>query len=136
MAEADQSGASAVPRVNATSTPRVNARSTTREVLLTDAAARDLDELYAAAFARGGSTEATQILDRIQVLMDGLAEETVTEAPLPELSELGILSARQHVTAEGLRVVYRASEESVTVVLLAPLGRSFQSLLERRLLDA
>lgn len=136
MAEADRSGARAVPRVDAGSTHRANSRSSPRDVLLTDAAARDLDELYAAAFARGGPTEATQILDRIQVLVDGLAEETLTEAPLPELSELGILSARQHVTADGLRVVYRPSEESVTVVLLAPLGRSFQSLLERRLLDA
>jgi hypothetical protein len=42
-------------------------RRMTRAVWLTDGAARDLDELYAAAYDRGGSAAADRFLDRIQV---------------------------------------------------------------------
>jgi len=107
-----------------------------RTVLLTDDAARDLDEWYAAAYARGGSAEATAVLDRIQVVVNGLVEAALTDEPLPELRLLGVLEERQHITDDGLRIVYRVSDERVVVVLIAPVKRSFQSLLERRLLDA
>lgn len=107
-----------------------------RKVLLTDGAARDLDEWYAAAYARGGPSEATNILDRIQVVLEGLAGTELDDEPLPELRQLGVVDERQQVTADGLRVVYRVSDERVVVVSIAPVKRSFQSLLERRLLDA
>lgn len=106
-----------------------------RPVMLTDGAARDLDEWYAAAYARGGATEATRILDRIEVVMRTLAEGTTREETVPELRQLGRRAERQVVTDEGLRVVFRPSTERVLVVLLAPVRRSFQALLERRLLD-
>ncbi|MBX3139889.1 MAG: type II toxin-antitoxin system RelE/ParE family toxin [Trueperaceae bacterium] len=104
-------------------------------MMLTDGAARDLDEWYAAAYARGGATEATRILDRIEVVMRTLAEGTTREETVPELRQLGRRAERQVVTDEGLRVVFRPSAERVLVVLLAPVRRSFQALLERRLLD-
>jgi toxin ParE1/3/4 len=107
-----------------------------RQVLLTDGAARDLDEWYAAAYARGGPSEATRILDRIEVVIERLSAGEVRDEPLPELQELGITQERQLVTDDGLRVVYRVLGERVVVVLLAPSKRSFQSLLQRRLLDA
>ena len=52
-------------------------------VYLTDAAARDLDELYAGAYERGGRTRATSILDRIEVIMRSLAEGALAAAPVP-----------------------------------------------------
>jgi len=107
-----------------------------RQVLLTDGAARDLDEWYAAAYARGGSTEADRALDRVEAVVARLGTGTARDEALPELRELGIRDVRQVVTEDGLRVVYRARGERVVVVLLAPLRRSFRSLLERRLLDA
>lgn len=107
-----------------------------RQVLLTDGAARDLDEWYAAAYARGGPSEATLTLDRIEVVMERLSAGEVRDERIPELQELGITQERQLVTDDGLRVVYRVSGERVVVVLLAPAKRSFQSLLQRRLLDA
>lgn len=107
-----------------------------RQVLLTDGAARDLDEWYAAAYACGGSTEADRALDRVEAVVARLATGTARDEALPELRELGIRDVRQVVTEDGLRVVYRARGERVVVVLLAPLRRSFRSLLERRLLDA
>ncbi len=103
--------------------------------MLTDGAARDLDEWYAAAYARGGATEAARILDRIEVVMRTVAEGAAREEPVPELRRLGRRAERQVVTAEGLRVVFRPSPERVLVVVLAPVRRSFQALLERRLLD-
>jgi len=107
-----------------------------KPVLLTDGAARDLDEWYAAAYARGGASEATQILDRIEVVLGSLAEGSVREEPLPELRPLGKLAERQVVTDDGLRVVFRSGDEQVLILMIAPVKRSFQALLERRLLDA
>lgn len=107
-----------------------------REVLLTDGAARDLDEWYAAAYARGGFAEANRILDRIEVLFDALADGSARGEALPELRQIGRQSERQVVSADGLRVVFRPGTQRVLVVLIAPLRRSFQALLQRRLLDA
>lgn len=105
-----------------------------RHVLLTDGAARDLDEWYAAAYARGGAGEATKVLDRVEEVLEALAQRALRE-PLPELRRLGRLTERQVVTDGGLRVVFRPTEDRVLVVLIAPVKRSFQALLERRLLD-
>ena len=116
-------------------------------MLLTDDAARDLEDWYAAAFARGGDTAADLILDRVQDVFDRLASAAAAgdgdsptlalrHEPVPELRQLGLLSERQHVTADGLRVIFREEAQRVVVVLVAPVERSFQSLLERRLLDA
>lgn len=107
-----------------------------RRVLLTDGAARDLDEWYAAAFARGGPGEAKEVLDRVELVMARLAAGEARDEALPELRELGLTTERQVVTDDGLRVVYRVQGDEVVVVLLAPARRSFQSLLQRRLLDA
>ncbi len=106
------------------------------DVLLTDGAARDLDEWYAAGYARGGPAEATRTLDLVEVVLQGLSAGEARDEPLPELRELGMLEARQVVTDDGLRVVFREREGRLVVVLLAPAARSFQSLLQRRLLDA
>lgn len=120
-----------------------------RQVLLTDDAARDLEDWYAAAYARGGEQLATRILDRVQDVIASLANvpsagspsgspaaAPLRHEPVPELRQLGVQSERQHVTEDGLRLVFREHEQRVVVVLIAPVERSFQSLLERRLLDA
>lgn len=104
-------------------------------VHLTDAAARDLDELYAGAYERGGAQEATSILDRIEVMIRALAEGTARATTLPLLDRLGAVPVRQHVSRDGLRVVFRRDGERLAVVLIAPANRSFQSLLERRVLE-
>lgn len=106
------------------------------DVMLTDGAARDLDEWYAAAYARGGSNEATRILDRIQDVLESVGNGSRRDEPLPELRQLGRHGERQVVTPEGLRVVFKREEERVLVVLMTPVSRSFQALLLRRLLDA
>ncbi len=105
------------------------------QVLLTDGAARDLDELYAAAYDRGGGSRADLFLDRIQDVLTSLEATPERGRPLPELKRLGIATGRQQ-RDDDLRVLYRLHEEAVLVVAIAPVERSWQALLQRRLLDS
>ena len=104
-------------------------------VLLTDGAARDLDELYAEAYDRGGVVVADRILDRIQVCFERIAEEAPNGRTLPELHRLGLDDGR--VLRDGeLRFVYRLRMADALLVLIALERRSMQSLLQRRMLDS
>lgn len=106
-----------------------------RLVWLTDGAARDLDELYAAAYDRGGPAMADQFLDRIQTLFSALAEEEAPGSSLPELRRLGLHDGR--VVRDGpLRVLYRLRDADALLVMIAEQSRSMQSLLQRRMLDS
>jgi toxin ParE1/3/4 len=104
-------------------------------VLLTDGAARDLDELYAEAYDRGGAAAADQFLDRIQVCLERLAEEAPNGRTLPELHRLGLDDGRV-LRDDDLRFVYRLRMTDALLVLIAHERRSMQSLLQRRLLDS
>jgi toxin ParE1/3/4 len=106
----------------------------TRAVLLTDAAARDLDELYAAAYERGGGPSADLFLDRIQDSIERLAAAAEGGDPLPELRDLGLRDDLQ-LRGGPHRIVYRVRGDEVHVVLIAPWARSLQSLLKRRMLE-
>ena len=104
-------------------------------VLLTDGAARDLDELYAAAYDRGGAPRADLFLDRIQDALSRLEAVPEVGRPLPELQRLGLADGRQLRDVE-LRLLYRVRADAVLVVAIAPAERSWQALLQRRLLDS
>jgi len=106
-----------------------------RAVLLTDGAARDLDELYAAAYDRGGAVQADRLLDRIQIAFERLAMDAASGQPPPELGRLGLDDGLQLRDGD-LRFVYHLREADIVLVLIAPEGRSMQSLLQRRLLDS
>ena len=103
-------------------------------VLLTDGAARDLDELYAAAYDRGGAPAADLFLDRIQVVLTRVGAAPEAGHPVPDLQRLGLTDGRQVREGE-LRLLYRAREDAVLLVAIAPAERSWQALLQRRLLD-
>jgi toxin ParE1/3/4 len=104
-------------------------------VLLTDGAARDLDELYAAAYDRGGRVRADLFLDHIQVALTELGGKPGRGAPLPELQRLGLTDGH-HLLDGDLRWVYRVREDAVLIVAIAPRARSWQALLQRRMLDS
>lgn len=106
-----------------------------RTVLLTDGAARDLDEVYATAYDQGGADEANRMLDRIEVAFEWLQDRAERGEPLVALRELGMRDARQ-LRLEGVRMVYRVLDEDVQVVSLVQRDRSIQALLQRRMLDA
>ncbi|MFI4915695.1 MAG: type II toxin-antitoxin system RelE/ParE family toxin [Phycisphaerales bacterium JB060] len=105
-----------------------------RTVLLTDGAARDLDEAYATAYDRGGTTEADLFLDRIQDVLRRLGAREEAGVPMPELARLGLQGALQLRFGDD-RLVYRVQADEVRVALIAPASRSMQALLTRRLLD-
>lgn len=104
-------------------------------VLLTDGAARDLDELYAAAYDRGGAPRADLFLDRIQNVLTSLEAMPAPGHPIPELQRLGLTDGRQQRDGD-LRLLYRLRVDAVLVVAVAPVERSWQALLQRRLLDS
>ena len=104
-------------------------------VLLTDGAARDLDELYAEAYDRGGAVVADRFLDRIQVCLERIVEEAPNGRTLPELHRLGLDDGRVMRDGE-LRFVYRLRMADALLVLIAHERRSMQSLLQRRMLDS
>ena len=106
-----------------------------RPVLLTDGAARDLDELYAAAYDRDGADGATRILDRISVAFEWLVERADHGEAIADLRRLGMQDARQ-LRMDDVRVLYPLLPDEVHVVAIAPPARSMQALLERRTLDA
>ncbi len=106
------------------------------QVLLTDGAARDLDEWYAAAYARGGHLAAARSLERIGSVLEGISSGRLRDESLPELRYLGRHLERQVVTDDGLKIVFRRDADRLLVVLIEPVNRSYQTLLERRLLDA
>jgi toxin ParE1/3/4 len=106
-----------------------------RPVLLTDGAARDLDELYAAAYDRRGAPGADLFLDRIQDALTRLGIDPDLGRPLPDLQRLGLADGRQLRDAD-LRLLYRLRTDAVLVVAIAPSERSWQALLQRRLLDS
>ena len=110
----------------------------TYEVLLSDDAARDLDELYAAAFSRSLRRGSEGDLEGFLGLVSGLFE-SLSDAPergriAPELADVG-LSEYLEVRSGDVRVVYTFDGETVVVLLLAGAGRSMQQLLQRRLLE-
>ncbi len=104
-------------------------------MLLTDAAARDLDELYFAAHERHGGGPADRILNQIRSSLGRIAANPDAGAPPPELRALGMRDARE-VRSDGHRIVYRLRTDGAHVVTIAAEARSMQSLLQRRMLDA
>jgi plasmid stabilization system protein ParE len=101
-------------------------------VWVTDAAARDVDEVVAAAVEQAGVEEADRILTRIQSIFERLGEGGSATAgihPVPGHPRARVLYA------VGLRVVVTLRGGEMAVVAVAPIGRSTTTLLLRRLLD-
>ncbi len=105
------------------------------EVVLTEDAAKDLEELIGYIEASDGPVAADRVLDRIAGRLEGLGELPVRGAPVRELAELGIVEYRE-VFFKPYRVIYRVFEARVVVFVIADGRRDFQTLLERRLLGA
>jgi toxin ParE1/3/4 len=102
-------------------------------VELTRSAERDLadiaDYLAQAASPAIAATFLDTMLERIAEL-----EQFPERGAIPrELDALGITSFRQ-LSAKPWRIIYRTSETSVTVLLIADGRRDMQALLEHRLL--
>lgn len=104
------------------------------EVLLTEDAARDLEEIYDYVAERDGLSRASHVLDRIEQLVESLAEFPERGAHPKELLSLGIHDYRQ-TSFKPYRVIYRVVGKRVYVYLIVDGRRDMQTLLARRLLE-
>ncbi len=103
------------------------------EVLLTDDAERDLDDIYTYIAEHDSPEKADYVLDRLVEVTDDLATSPECGVHPRELSALGIQEYRQ-VFFKPYRVIYRSFERRVVIYVIADGRRDVQSLLSRRLL--
>jgi len=105
------------------------------KVLLTHAAARDLDELYDYIARHDALRKADYVLEQIEKTLSKLSEFPERGAYPKELLAIGIREYRE-VFFKPYRVIYRVVDKNVYVLLVVDGRRDMQSLLQRRLLDA
>jgi toxin ParE1/3/4 len=104
-------------------------------VMLTNDAARDLEELYDYIALHDASRKADYVLDQIEKAFSKLSEFPERGAYPKEMLTLGIREYRQ-IFFKPYRILYRVMEKNVYVLLIVDGRRDMQSLLQRRLLDA
>lgn len=105
------------------------------EVLLTNDAARDLEELYRYISVHDSFQKADDVLARIEKAFSRLSEFPKRGVYPKELLDLGIREYRE-IFFQSYRIVYRVIENVVYVLLIADGRRDIQSLLQQRLLNA
>jgi toxin ParE1/3/4 len=104
-------------------------------VMLTNDAARDLEELYDYIALHDAPRKADNVLDQIEKAFSKLSEFPERGAYPKEMLTLGIHEYRQ-IFFKPYRIIYRVMEKNVYVLLIVDGRRDMQSLLQRRLLDA
>ena len=104
-------------------------------VLLTDDAARDLQELCEYIASHDAPGKADRVLDRIEKAFNSLSKSPKRGTYPKELLALGIRDYRE-IHYKPYRIIYRIIENSVYVLLIADGRRDMQALLQRRLLQA
>jgi toxin ParE1/3/4 len=105
------------------------------KVLLTNDAARDLDELYDYIALHDAPRKADHVLEQIEKAFSKLSEFPERGAYPKELLALGIREYRE-VFLKPYRIIYRVMDKNVYVLMIVDGRRDMQSLLQRRLLDA
>lgn len=104
-------------------------------VLLTNDAARDLEELYDYIVLHDAPQKADYVLAQIEKAFSLLSQFPEQGSYPKELLALGIREYRE-VFFKPYRIIYRVMDKNVYVFLIADGRRDMQSLLQRRLLDA
>ena len=105
------------------------------EVLLTDDAARDLDELHDYIAKHDAPRKADYVLEQIEKAFSSLSESPERGTYPKELLALGMREYRE-VFFKPYRVIYRVIEKNVYVLLIVDGRRDMRAVLQRRLLRA
>lgn len=105
------------------------------EVVLTEDAQRDLEELHDYIAKHDTPGRAAHILDRIEETLEKLSMFPERGAHSKELLALGIRDYRQ-AFFKPYRMIYRIIERRVYVYLIVDGRRDMQTLLARRLFGA
>lgn len=104
-----------------------------REVLLTEDAERDLEEIYDYIAEFDSPRNADRVLDRLLEVTERLAAYPERGSQPGELRSLGVQEYRQGFF-KPYRVIYRVIGDQVIIYVIADGRRDMQSLLSRRLL--
>lgn len=104
-------------------------------VLLTNDAARDLEEIYEYISLRDAPEKANYVLDKIESTLTRLSESPERGAFTKELLALGIRDYRE-IFFKPYRIIYRVVSKNVYIFLIVDGRRDMQSLLQWRLLEA
>ena len=103
------------------------------EVVLTEDAERDLEDIFTYIATHDSQRNAEHVLGRILDIADSLASEPARGSQPKELRSLGDQQYRQ-IFFKPYRVIYRVVEPQVVIYLVSDGRRDMQSLLARRLL--
>jgi len=103
------------------------------EVLLTEDAEQDLEDLYAYSAKYDSPKTADCVLERLLEITQSLATSPDRGTQPNELRSLGIQEYRQ-VSFKPYRAIYRVLDKKVVIYVIADGRRDMQSLLSRRLL--
>lgn len=105
------------------------------EGLLTNDAARDLEELYDYIALHDAPGKADHILDQIEKAFSRLSEFPERGAYPNELLTIGIREYLE-VFFKPYRIIYRIMNKNVYILLIVDGRRDISALLHRRLLNA
>ena len=105
------------------------------QVLLTDDAAYDLEELYDYIEFHDAPEKADCVLDKIEEAFASLSENPERGAYPEELLAVGLREYRE-IYFKPYRIIYRVMTGKVYVLVIADGRRDMQALLQRRLLQA
>jgi toxin ParE1/3/4 len=103
------------------------------EVLLTEDAQRDIEDIHRFVAETDSPAQADRVLDRLVELAESLSVFPERGAFPRELEPLGMRDFRQ-VFFKPYRVIYRTCDRRVYIYLIADGRRDMQPLLARRLL--
>lgn len=103
------------------------------DVLLTEDAEQDLDDLYTYIAKFDSPQKADYVLERLLEVAESLATSPERGVQPKELRSLGIQEYRQ-VFFKPYRAIYRVLDKKVVIYVIADGRRDMQSLLSRRLL--
>ena len=104
-------------------------------VLLTNDAARDLEELYDYIARHDSPEKADYVLEQVEKAFSTLSEFPERGAYPKELTALGIREYRE-IFFKPYRIIYRIIDKNIYVLLIVDGRCDMQTLLQRRLLDA
>ena len=104
------------------------------EVLLTDDAHQDLEDLFDYIASHDGPASASHVLDRIEQVLESLSTFPERGSHPRELLAIGIRDYRQSYF-KPYRIVYRLSGGKVFVYLIVDGRRDMQTLLAERLFN-
>ncbi|MGM0788111.1 MAG: type II toxin-antitoxin system RelE/ParE family toxin [Thermodesulfobacteriota bacterium] len=103
------------------------------EVLLTEDAVLDLEELYHYIAAHDSTSKADYVLEKIEQVFSSLSDLPERGVFPRELAEMGIREYRE-VFFKPYRIIYRVTYNKVYVLLIVDGRRDMQAVLQRRLL--